>query len=145
MRTSGKKNRTPRRAYIICAAISGRVFPSYPTSAKDLKLLTTLQYNPNFAIHPIPNIWTTFVPAKMVQISEKSIKAKNLLGKTFSKKPYNRKITKNHISEVHISGIECTKTTDPIAKPASGVPSSVWCQVYSDTLLRPPTTYVITA
>ena len=39
---------------------------------------------------PIPDIWTTFVPAKMVHISEKSITEKNLLRKTFSKKPYNR-------------------------------------------------------
>ena len=46
---------------------------------------------------PIPDIWTTFVPAKMVHISEKSIKEKNLLRKTFSKKPYNQKITRKSI------------------------------------------------
>ena len=27
-------------------------------------------------LHPIPDIWTTYVPAKMVHISEKSIKQK---------------------------------------------------------------------
>ena len=48
-------------------------------------------------VHPIPDIWTTFVPAKMVHISKKSIKAKDLLGKTFSK--------------VHISGIGCITIT----------------------------------
>ena len=51
-------------------------------------------------VHPIPDIGTTFVLAKMDHLSEKSIKAKNVLGETFSKKPYNRKITKKNIEAI---------------------------------------------
>ena len=36
----------------------------------------SLRYATYPEVHPIPDMWTTFVPAKMVHISEKSIKQK---------------------------------------------------------------------
>ena len=54
-------------------------------------------------IHPISDIWTTFVPAKMVQM-EQFIREKVHITKVSLS--YNQKITKKiHISEIHISGI----------------------------------------
>ena len=55
---------------------------------------------------PIPDIWTTFVPAKMVHIGEKCIR--EIIFQKSHITDITEKSPKKQISEVHISGIGCT-------------------------------------
>ena len=75
---------------------------SWLVSTKYLFILDQLDFCKPFieGLHPISDIWTTFVRYVMVQPNGTIYKGKS---------PYNRKITKKvHISEVHISRIGCT-------------------------------------
>ena len=84
-----KKQNSEKSIHNLCGDL-GTGFPVLSDISQGLKTTN------NFAIHPIPDIWTTFVPAKMVQISEKSIKQKQ---KAIERKYWNKMV---HISEKSI-------------------------------------------